>query len=346
MKRVINYFAMLLLCVVTSALIVPTKAFADNRVISGPVEVYSSGPQECVFRLYTDNGWRAECDYSYIHVTTATGSQGETELRFTIDENTDDRSRMGWIVLYDKKQYYPIFTFEINQAGGGMAPPATGAYFTNEIRALDDKYESVSWDTTSFSFKFMSNRNITMKVNGSTVTPSKTRNNNGYTYTYTLNMGINNTANVKYFTVDVTVDGTNVSGGNRNTYYISQNRKDRFFNEPKIVAGMINYRGWAYNSEFLKVRYTTNDDFEAWLTWDSYPENQPYYKRYWSGPVTKVNIGSQNYLNGTSGIFTVWCSSPSEPIPTYRSNVVLHIKCKNSSITKTIGIPLGYHFTE
>ena len=343
MKKVINYFTMLLLCIATCILMVPAKAFADNRVISGPVEVYSSGPQECVFRLNTDNGWRAECDYSYIHVTTTTGYQGESELRFTIDENTESNSRMGWIVIYDKKMYYPIFTFEINQAGANLAPPATGAYFTNEIRALDDKYESVSWNTTSFSFKFMSNRNLTMKVNGNTVTPTKTRNNNGYTYTYTLNMGTNTTPNIRYYTVDVTVDGTNVSGGNHNTYSIRQERKERFLNNVKIVGGMVSAIEGAAHSQPIKIQYTTNDDLDVWFTWESILPGQNWYS-YRVGSVTKVNIGSQNYVNGTTGTVSILCQSPEEMLPIRRRNVVLHIKCRNCTLSKTFNIALNYDY--
>ena len=337
MKRVINYFAMLLLCIVTSALIVPTKAFADNRVISGPVEAYSSRAQECVFRLDTENSWRAECNYSFIHLQTPTGHWGDSDLKFTIDENTEPYSRMGWIVVYDQVKYSPIFTFEINQAGAGSPPPAVGPYFTNDIPALDDGYEAVSWNTTSYSFRFMSNRNITMKVNGNTVSPAKTRNSNGYTYTYTLDMGINDTANVKIYTVDVIVDGTNVSGGNRHTYRIAQNRRERFFKDLEIVGGNISIWSDTSYGDYVEAKYTTNDDFEAWLTWDSYPTDTMFLTHR-TGPVTKVDIGSQNYLNGVTGTFKVLCYDRFEPRRAYRANVILHIKCKNSGITTGLRI--------
>ena len=336
MKKVINHFMALFIGMVTIALLMPLNAYADNRVITGPQEAYSSRAQECVFRLSTDYGWRAECDYSYIHVSTSTGGSGESELRFTIDENTSPDSRMGWIVLYDKRMYYPIFTFEINQAGANSAPPAVGPYFTNEIAVLDDGYELVSWDTTSFTFKFMSNRNVTIKVDGNTVSPVKTRNNNGYTYTYTLDMGINDAAKARNYTVDVIVDGTNVSGGNRHTYRIAQKPKERFFKDLKFVGGKISLRG-GMSYDYVEAKYTTNDDFEAWLTWDSLPVDNMFPVRCIS-PVTKVNIGSQNYLNGVTGTFKVLCYDSLEPWNSYRMNIILHIRCKNSGITTGLRI--------
>lgn len=343
MKKVINHFMALFIGMVTIALLMPLNAYADNRVITGPQEAYSSRAQECVFRLNTDYGWRAECDYSYIHVSTSTGGSGESELRFTIDENTSPDSRMGWIVLYDKRMYYPIFTFEINQAGANSAPPAVGPYFTNEVAALDDGYEAISWDTPSFTFKFMSNRNVTMKVNGSAVSLTKTRNNNGYTYTYILNMGVNETANARNYQVEVNVDGTNVSGGNHHIYRVAQRKIERFVKDVKIVGGMVTAVEGASHGRPLQVRYTTNDDLLVWLSWESILPNQYWYTNRVS-PVTTVNIGSQNYAYGTTGTVSILCWSPEEMLPIRRRNVVLHVRGVNSSIQKDINVVLNHDY--
>ncbi|MBR5992502.1 MAG: BACON domain-containing protein [Lachnospiraceae bacterium] len=349
MNKLIKHFAVLCVCVMVALITVPLHSKAENRVISGPVEAYSSRAQDCVFRLDTEHNWRAECNYSFIHLKTTTGHYGDSDLKFTIDENTGSYNRKGWILVYDQELYYPIFTFEINQAAAGSAPPATGAYFSNEIPALDDGYEKISWDTSSFAFKFMSNRNVTMKIDGRAVTLTKTSNSNGYTYQYNFNMGKNTTSSSRSFRIDVTVDGTNVSGGSYHTYILSQPRREVFMDNVRIVAGFVPRVEGAQYGRQLIVSYRTNDDFDIWMSWESADARYTPYNNYINytrkvGPKKTVNIGAGNYVNGVSGTVNIYPGGVGEMIPYSYRNVKIYLKNKNGNSVIELNVGIGYDY--
>ncbi|MBO4617782.1 MAG: BACON domain-containing protein [Lachnospiraceae bacterium] len=345
MNKLVKHLVMLCACMMAVFIMKPLQSHAENRVISGPVEAYSSRAQECVFRLDTEHNWRAECNYSFIHLSTTTGHWGDSDLKFTIDENKSSNSRMGWIVVYDQELYYPIFTFEINQAAAGSAPPAVGPYFCNEIPALDDGYERLSWDTSSFNFKFMSNRNVTMTIDGKSVTLTKTSNSNGYTYQYNFNMGKNTTSGARSFRIEVYVDGKNVSGGNHQTYVLSQARKEVFMDNVKIIAGYVPWQEGAVPGRQLIVSYRTNDDFEIWMSWES--TKTPYLSNTYKlkvGPRKTVKVSSNSYAYGESGTINIYPGGVGEFIPYYYRNVRIYLKNKNSSTVTTLNVYLDHDY--
>lgn len=344
MKRLFNVLATLCICIMTTTLLHPMVSNAENRVISGIVEAYSSRSQNCTIRLSTENNWRAECNYSFIHLKNTTGSYGDSDLSFTLDENTSSSSRMGWITIYDTKLYYPIFSFEINQAGAGSAPPAVGAYFTNEIAALDDGYESVSWNTSSFNFKFMSNRTLTMKVDGKTVTPSKTSINNGYVYQYNLYMGYNYTLKNRSYVVDVNVDGTNVSGGNSHRYYISQTRTPIILDNAKITEGRISSSDGGYQNKPLKVNFKTNDDIEVWFTWRSKHTLGSYSTKTGSKTTYNLNLTSSEVVNGRNVAFTANPTFSSTGLDRTRKDLKLHIRSINTGKELVVDVKMDYDY--
>jgi len=344
LKRLFNVLAALCICIMTTTLLHPMVSNAENRVISGIVEAYSSRSQNCTIRLSTENNWRAECNYSFIHLKNTTGSYGDSDLNFTLDENTSSSSRMGWITIYDTKLYSPIFSFEINQAGAGSAPPAVGPYFTNEVAALDDGYEAVSWNTSSFNFKFMSNRNLTMKVDGKTVSPSKTSINNGYVYQYSLYMGYNYTLKSRSYVVDVTVDGTNVSGGNSHRYYISQARTPIILDNAKITEGRISSSDGGYQNKALKVNFRTNDDIEVWFTWRSKHALGSYSTKTGDKTTYNLNLNSTEVVNGRNVIFTANPTFSSGFLGRSRKDLKLHIRSINTGKELVIDVKMDYDY--
>ncbi|MCR5721902.1 MAG: BACON domain-containing protein [Lachnospiraceae bacterium] len=331
MRKLHKFLATLSIILFSVIMLSPIKAHAENRVISGPVEAYSSRSQNCTFRLSTENNWRAECQYSWIHLSNTTGSYGDSDLRFTIDENTSTNSRMGWIVVYDQRMYYPIFTFEINQAGANSAPPAVGPYFSNEVAALDDGYETVAWNTQSYNFKFMSNRNVTMKVDGKSVTLSKTSINNGYLYQYTLNMGNNYTLSSRSFRVEVKVDGTNVSGGNSHTYTIAQNRTPIILKDAKILDGRISSEDGGYGNKPLKISVKANDSIQVWYTWRSRHSLGSYSTKSSDKTILNYSYTSSEMVNGSTISFTLNPTFTSTGLARTRKDLKVHIKSVHSS---------------
>ncbi len=55
MRKLHKFLATLSIILFSVIMLSPIKAHAENRVISGPVEAYSSRSQNCTFRLATEN---------------------------------------------------------------------------------------------------------------------------------------------------------------------------------------------------------------------------------------------------------------------------------------------------
>ncbi|MBP5222086.1 MAG: hypothetical protein J6Z35_02855 [Lachnospiraceae bacterium] len=341
MKKLKNLITFLCLSIFSILLSGPMKVLAANS-ITGPVEAYTYKAQTVTFQLQTDNPWRAETDYDFIHLNDTTGYAGSSSLSFRLDENTSSNSRMGWIVVYDQRMYYPIFTIEINQAGSQAPPPAVGPYFANDTDSLkDNQVTDLAWNTSSFRMKFMSNRNITVKIDGRVITMQKTSNGNGYTYEYTHYMGYNYTKTKRSYTIDVTVDGKNVTGGDHHTYYIRQNRTPVILNDLKILDGYVSSSEDSSLNKPLKIQLKTNDDLETWYTWKS--------TNVWGSSSTKstdknpvsINLDYYTIEYGTTVIITSDVKFEKASMFRERSDLKLHVRSKSSGIERVVDITMN-----
>ena len=70
MKKLKNLITFLCLSIFSILVSGPLKVLADNN-ITGPVEAYTYKAQTVTFQLQTDNPWRAETDYDFIHLNAS-----------------------------------------------------------------------------------------------------------------------------------------------------------------------------------------------------------------------------------------------------------------------------------
>lgn len=266
MKKILSLLCFtFLLC-----LAIPQKASAAVNIVGDFEQSYTYKAQYVTVNLKSDEAWKATTNDSFISLSTTTGSGNgyQSQLCFSLSENTSSNPRMGFITLYPQSGGGPIMCLEIYQAAAYSAKPGVNPYFTcdtpfsTNIRSI-----SYNYNTTSVKMKFFTNQKLTLKINNNSVTPVALGNN---AYEYTLSLGgVNYTTADRVFTITANVDGTNVEGGNNHTYTVIQKRLP--VNEPtlKLVDGRIekadNKRHRITGDPVFEIK--TNDDIEYYYTY-------------------------------------------------------------------------------
>lgn len=148
---------------------------------------------------------------------------GTTAFGFITTENTSASSRTGEICINASGTILYVTIIQAATVPTPTPTPAPQAYFQCACSLVDNQTTILDYNQTLYTMRFATNQNLTVRLKKnneafSTITMKKSND----IYEYTLNMSPNMTLTKVNYTIDVTVSGTNVIGGNKHTYYITQ----------------------------------------------------------------------------------------------------------------------------